>query len=116
MSAAPDPAFWSGKQVAVTGGAGFLGTPTTALIEELGADARVIRSADYDLRDREATRRALEGAHVVLHLAANVGGIGYNRRNPGPLAHDNLAMGLNVFEACRELETPKLVAACSVCA
>ena len=38
---------------------------------------------------------------MVLHLAANVGGIGYNRRNPAPLAHDNLAMGLNVFEACQ---------------
>ena len=53
---------------------------------------------------------------MVLHLAANVGGIGYNRRNPGPLANDNLAMGLNVFEACRELGAEKLVAACSVCA
>ena len=53
---------------------------------------------------------------MVVHLAANVGGIGYNRRNPGPLAHDNLAMGLNVFEACRQLGAEKLVAACSVCA
>jgi GDP-L-fucose synthase len=53
---------------------------------------------------------------VVIHLAANVGGIGYNRRNPGPLAHDNLAMALNVFEACRELGAEKLVTACSVCA
>jgi GDP-L-fucose synthase len=116
MSAAPDPPFWSGKKVAVTGGAGFLGKPTASMLEELGAEPRVIRSAEYDLRDREATLRALEGAEVVLHLAANVGGIGYNRRNPGPLAHDNLAMGLNVFEACRELGTQKLVAACSVCA
>jgi GDP-L-fucose synthase len=116
MSAAPASAFWSQRNVAVTGGAGFLGKPTTALLEELGAEARVIRSAEYDLRDRDATRRALEGAEVVLHLAANVGGIGYNRRNPGPLAHDNLAMGLNVFEACRELGVQKLVAACSVCA
>src|SRR5215210_4060479 len=115
-SAAPDPGFWSGKQVAVTGGAGFLGKPTTALLEEAGAEARVIRSSEHDLRDRDAALTAFEGADVVLHLAANVGGIGYNRRNPGPLAHDNLAMGLNVFEACRELETPKLVAACSVCA
>lgn len=116
MSAAPDSAFWSRKKVAVTGGAGFLGRPATAVIEELGGEARVIRSAEYDLRDRDATFRALEGAEVVLHLAANVGGIGYNRRNPGPLAHDNLAMGLNVFEACRELGVEKLVAACSVCA
>jgi GDP-L-fucose synthase len=116
MNAAPDPAFWSGKKVAVTGGAGFLGKPTIAMLEELGAEPRVIRSADHDLRERDAALRAFEGADVVLHLAANVGGIGYNRRNPGPLAHDNLAMGLNVFEACRELGTPKLVAAGSVCA
>jgi GDP-L-fucose synthase len=113
---APDPAFWSGRKVTATGGAGFLGKPTTALLRELGAEVTVIRSAEYDLREREAARSALEGAEVVLHLAANVGGIGYNRRNPGPLAHDNLAMGLSVFEACRELDTPKLVAACSVCA
>src|SRR3954447_15000980 len=115
-SSTPDPAFWSGRSVAVTGGGGFLGRPTVAQLEELGAEVRAIRSADYDLRDRAACFDGLEGAQVVLHLAANVGGIGYNRRNPGPLAHDNLAMGLNVFEACRELGAEKLVAACSVCA
>ncbi|HEY3191602.1 MAG TPA: GDP-L-fucose synthase [Solirubrobacterales bacterium] len=112
----PNERFWSGKAVAVTGGAGFLGRPTVARLEELGADVTVVRSAEHDLRDRAACFAALEGAHVVIHLAANVGGIGYNRRNPGPLARDNLAMGLNVFEACRELGTEKLVAACSVCA
>jgi GDP-L-fucose synthase len=115
-STQPDPQFWSGKRVVVTGGAGFLGRPTVAMLEELGAEVRVTRSAEHDLRDRAACLEALEGAQVVLHLAANVGGIGYNRRNPGPLAHDNLAMGLNVFEASRELEVEKLVAACSVCA
>jgi GDP-L-fucose synthase len=87
-----------------------------ALLESLGADVTTIRSADHDIRDRGECFAALEGAQVVLHLAANVGGIGYNRRNPGPLAHDNLAMGLNVFEACRELGVEKLVAAGSVCA
>src|SRR3954471_8751168 len=115
-SSTPDPAFWSGRSVAVTGGGGFLGRPTVAQLEELGAEVRAIRSADHDLRDRAAGFAALEGAQVVFHLAANVGGIGYNRRNPGPLAHDNLAMGLNVFEACREFGAEKLVAACSVCA
>jgi GDP-L-fucose synthase len=115
-SGAPDPSFWSGKSVVVTGGAGFLGRPTVAMLEDLGAEARSPRSAEYDLRERDACFRALEGADVVLHLAANVGGIGFNRRNPGPLAHDNLAMGLNVFEACREQGIGKLVAACSVCA
>jgi GDP-L-fucose synthase len=115
-SAAPDPGFWSGKRVVVTGGAGFLGKPTTALLNQLGAKVSVIRSAEYDLREREAALRALGGAEVILHLAANVGGIGFNRRNPAPLARDNLAMSLNVFEAARELGTGKLVAAGSVCA
>ena len=115
-SVSPDPAFWSGKRVKVTGGGGFVGRPTVALLESLGAEVSAIRSADHDLRDRAQCHAALEGAEVVLHLAANVGGIGYNRRNPGPLAHDNLAMGMNVFEACRELGTEKLVAVGSVCA
>ena len=113
---APDPAFWSGRAVLVTGGAGFLGRPTIAMLREHGAQVSAPRSAERDLRDRDACLAALDGAEVVIHLAANVGGIGYNRRNPGPLAHDNLAMGVNVFEACRELGVSKLVAACSVCA
>jgi Nucleoside-diphosphate-sugar epimerases len=116
MAANPDSRFWAAKRVVVTGGAGFLGRPTVAMVEELGAEVKVTRSAEHDLRDREACFAALEGAQVVIHLAANVGGIGYNRRNPGPLAHDNLAMGLNVFEASRELGVEKLVAASSVCA
>jgi GDP-L-fucose synthase len=116
MSAAPESGFWRGREVVVTGGAGFLGRPTVRMLEELGARVRVPRSADHDLRDPLACRRALDGAQVVIHLAAKVGGIGYNRRNPAPLAADNMAMGVNVFNACRELGTEKLVAACSVCA
>lgn len=112
----PDPAFWNGKEVVVTGGAGFLGKPTVRLLRELGANVRVPRSTEYDLTDDAACHEALDGAEIVLHLAANVGGIGYNRRNPAPLIHDNAAMGLNVFEACRRLGTAKLVTACSVCA
>jgi GDP-L-fucose synthase len=113
---APDPSFWSGKQVVVTGGAGFLGRPTTTLLRELGAEVGVPRSADHDLRDRDLAFQVVHGAEVVIHLAANVGGIGFNRRNPAPLAHDNLAMSLNVFDACRAHGTGKLVVAGSVCA
>ena len=112
----PSRTFWEGKSVVVTGGAGFLGKPTVRMLGELGAEVRVPRSAERDLTDPVACREALEGAEVVLHLAANVGGIGFNRRNPAPLVRDNLAMGLNVFEACRELGVNTLVAACSVCA
>ncbi len=74
------------------------------------------RSAENDLRTAEGAAAAVAGADTVLHLAARVGGIDYNRRNPGPLIHDNLAMGMNVFEQARLGGVRKLVAAGSVCA
>ena len=58
----------------------------------------------------------MDGIEIVIHLAARVGGIGYNRRNPAPLVHDNLAMATSLFEAARQVGIQKLVAACSVCA
>jgi GDP-L-fucose synthase len=114
--AEPSPQFWDGKAVVVTGGAGFLGRPTVRLLEELGAKPTVIRSADHDLRDPRATREAVDGATVVIHLAANVGGIGFNRANPAPLVYDNMMMTANVFEASRQAGVDKLVSACTVCA
>ena len=60
-----------------------------------GADVRIIRSREHDLRDAAAAREALNGADVVVHLAARVGGIGFNSRNAGVVAHDNLAIGAN---------------------
>src|SRR5213080_1898802 len=112
----PDPALWNERPVTVTGGAGFLGTAVVRDLERLGADARVIKSSGQDLRDADATRVAVAGADVVIHLAARVGGIGFNRRNPAPLAYDNLVIGANVFEQSRKAGVRKLVAACSVCA
>jgi len=112
----PLPAFWEGRGVTVTGGAGFLGSAVVRDLEALGARVRVIRSAEHDLRDPGATRDALAGADVVIHLAANVGGIGYNRRNPAPLVYDNMMMTANVFEQARAAGVGKLVTACTVCA
>jgi GDP-L-fucose synthase len=116
MSLRPSSEFWDGRAVTVTGGAGFLGRFVTRDLRELGADVRVIRSSDHDLRDPAATRDAVDGAQVVIHLAANVGGIGFNRRNPAPLVHDNLMMTGNIFEQSRAAGVEKLVSACTVCA
>lgn len=116
MSGSPNADFWCRTRVCVTGGHGFLGKPTVRILEQLGAEVSAPRSAEFDLRDPAAARSALEGAEVVIHLAANVGGIGYNLRNPVALAHDNTLMGINVFAACRELGIGSLVAVCSVCA
>jgi GDP-L-fucose synthase len=107
--------FWPGRRVAVTGGGGFLGRAVVRLLEALDADVSVVTSSDHDLRDPAATRAAIDGAHAVIHLSARVGGIGFNLRNPAPLAYDNLMMGSNVFEQSRLAGVEKLVAACSVC-
>ena len=100
----------------MTGGAGFLGSPVVTRLEQLGASTHVVRSADHDLRDPGATRDAVDGAEIVIHLAARVGGIGFNRRNPAPLVYDNLMMAGNVFEQSRLAGVKKLVSACTVCA
>jgi GDP-L-fucose synthase len=102
--------------VSVTGGAGFVGRPLVRDLQALGADVRIVRSAEHDLRDPRAAREALDGAQVVFHLAANVGGIGFNRRNPAPLVYDNMMMAGNVFEQARQAGVEKLVSACTVCA
>jgi GDP-L-fucose synthase len=114
--AAPDPSFWSGKAVVVTGGGGFLGGFVVRDLEGLGADVRVVHSDEHDLREPAAARDAVDGAEIVVHLAARVGGIGYNRANPGPLVYDNLMMVGNVFEQSRLAGVRKLVSACTVCA
>lgn len=113
--AEPSADFWEGRKVVVTGGSGFLGSEVTGLLGSLGADVSSFGSADFDLVDPGEAVRALDGTEIVIHLAANVGGIGYNRRNPAPLVRDNLLMGTNVFEAARVNEVERLVAVASVC-
>jgi GDP-L-fucose synthase len=112
----PSRSFWAGRDVRVTGGTGFLGSHVCARLDALGADVEALGGGDADLRDAGAAREVLAGADVVFHLAARVGGIGFNRRNHATLAHDNLLMGANVFEAARLGDVGKLVCACSVCA
>jgi len=108
----------SSKRVMVTGGAGFLGTYLCRLLESAGAkDLIVPRRAEVDLTDQAATRRLFEGSEpqVVIHLAAEVGGIGANRANPGRYFYANAVMGLNLIEESRRVGVDKFVQVGTVC-
>lgn len=109
--------FWHDRQVVVTGGAGFLGSRVVEQLRSAGArHIRVPRSATTDLRERDNCRRVVEGADVVIHLAAKVGGIGFNRENPATLFYDNLIMGAQLMEEARRTGVEKFVAVGTVCA
>jgi GDP-L-fucose synthase len=110
---------WAEERVIVTGGAGFLGSYVLEKLRERGArDIVVPRSEDYDLVQMEGIQRLYRDAKptVVIHLAARVGGIGANQKNPGKFFYDNLMMGAQLIEAGRNVGLKKLVATGTICA
>jgi GDP-L-fucose synthase len=103
--------------VLVTGGAGFLGSRVVAELEAQGArDIAVPRSKTLNLVDRDNCRQAVKNVEIVIHLAAKVGGIGFNRDNPGSLFFDNLMMGAQLMEEARLAGVEKFVGVGTVCA
>ena len=111
--------FWTDKKVVVTGGAGFLGRRVVARLTEQGTrDVFVPRSRDYDLVQFQDAVRLHESARpdIVIHLAAQVGGIGANRDNPGRFFYENLMMGVQLMEVSRRSNVQKFVAAGTICA
>jgi GDP-L-fucose synthase len=104
--------------VLVTGGGGFLGSRLVERLRSDGHEPFVPRSGDYDLTHEGDARRLFADAEpeLVFHLAAEVGGIGANRANPGRYWFANLAMGVNVLEQCRLTGVRKLVVTGTVCA
>ncbi len=111
--------FWSDKRIVVTGGAGFLGQVVTAQLKENGCrEIFIPRSKEYDLRDKAAIQRMLKDARpdMILHLAAVVGGIGANQKNPGKFFYDNIMMGVQLIEEARLFGVKKLVAIGTICA
>ena len=106
------------RRVTVTGGAGFLGRHVIEKLKAFaGVEIFVPRSRDYNLIEKPDIVRMLEAAQpdLVIHLAAVVGGIGYNKLNPGKFFYDNLMMGAQLIEQSRLQGVKKFVATGTVC-
>ncbi len=109
--------FWKNKRVVVTGGNGFLGKHLVNKLKELQVkNVFVPEFPKYDLRKYSDCLKASKKADIVIHLAANVGGIGYNREYPATLFEDNILMGTFMMKAAHESKVKKYVALGTICA
>jgi GDP-L-fucose synthase len=107
------------SQILLTGGYGFLGEFVFKELIKNGAKKENIERPtrkDLDLRIQENAKKAVDGKDLVIHLAANVGGIGYNQKFPGTLFYDNAIMGLHLIEEARKANVRKFVQVGTVCA
>jgi GDP-L-fucose synthase len=105
------------SRVLVTGGGGFLGSHLVARLEAGGHEVSVPRRRDVDLTRWDDAERLFvdERPELVFHLAAEVGGIGANRANPGRYWYANLMMGAHVLELSRLHDVEKLVTLGTIC-
>ena len=111
--------FWSGKRILLTGGAGFFGTQVVHQLLQKGVARNNIvipRSKEIDLRKWENCVRVVKEGDIVIHLAATVGGIGFNQNFPGQLFYDNAIMGIQMIEAARVAGVEKCVIVGTICA
>ncbi len=107
------------RKVLLTGGGGFLGQYVVSRVRNLGCgEVFIPRQAEYDLTRMEDVVRMYEDSRpqVVVHMAAKVGGIGFNRERPAECFYDNLMMGIQTMEQARRFSVEKFVAVVTVCA
>ncbi len=111
--------FFKNKKILLTGASGFVGTHLTKELLSRGASKEHLLtpgSTDYDLRISKNCEKLTKDIDIVIHLAGNVGGIGYNREYPGTLFYDNITMGVNLIETARINKVKKFVCMGTICA
>ena len=116
---ASDLNFWKNKRVCVTGGAGFLGSFVTAKLNERGtAEVFIPTIEKYDLVQAGSIRHMLDDSKpdIIIHLAAQVGGIGANREHPAEFFYNNLMMGVQLMHEAWLRGVEKFVALGTICA
>lgn len=107
------------SKILLTGGHGFLGQAVFMELIHKGAVEKNIyrpRSKELDLRIQKNCEKAVKNIDIVIHLAATVGGIGFNKKFPGTLFYDNAVMGIHLIEEARKAKVKKFVQIGTVCA
>ena len=111
--------FWKDKRVLLTGGGGFLGAAVRRVLTERGLPAEAVmvpRSQEHDLRQKDVAAKIARGRDIVIHLAATVGGIAFNKEHPAEVFYDNAAMALHLIDASWRAGAKKFVGVGSVVA
>ena len=106
------------KRIVITGGGGFLGAHLISELKKNGVNSKNIfipRSNQYDLRRTEHIKKVVKNADIIIHLAAKVGGIGYNRDHPAEMFYDNIIMGVPLMHEAWKSGVEKFVAVGTIC-
>jgi GDP-L-fucose synthase len=110
--------FWNQRRVCVTGGAGFLGSFVVEKLKARGADVFIPTIEEYDLTQMDSIKKMYDDSNpdLVIHLAAQVGGIGANRQHPAEFFYNNLMMGVQLIHEAYERKIEKFLALGTICA